>query len=62
MCWARFGRARGADALQLGDVASGLPFSFVNGFAFLERFYSVYDTTNKRLGLATTSYTTATSN
>ncbi|TCD61234.1 hypothetical protein EIP91_008721, partial [Steccherinum ochraceum] len=31
--------------------------AFVNGMAFLERFYSVYDTTNNQIGLATTSFT-----
>ncbi|KAJ7182850.1 aspartic peptidase domain-containing protein, partial [Mycena crocata] len=41
---------------------SGEGFDFVNGFAFLERFYSVYDTTNKRVGFATTRFTTATTN
>ncbi|KAJ6598192.1 aspartic peptidase A1 [Mycena vulgaris] len=41
---------------------SGEGFDFVNGFAFLERFYSVFDTTNKRVGFATTPFTTATTN
>jgi hypothetical protein len=41
---------------------SGSGFDFVNGLSFLERFYSVYDTANKRVGLATTPFTTATSN
>ncbi|KAG6837331.1 hypothetical protein H0H93_011426 [Arthromyces matolae] len=41
---------------------SGEGFDFVNGFAFLERFYAVFDTTNKRVGFATTSSTDATSN
>ncbi|KAJ7758098.1 acid protease [Mycena maculata] len=35
---------------------------FINGFAFLQRFYSVYDTTNSQVGYATTKYTTATTN
>lgn len=35
---------------------------FIIGYTFLERFYSVYDTTNKRVGLAATSFTKATSN
>ena len=42
------------------DSGAGLDFIF--GYAFLERFYSIYDTANGRLGLATTSHTTATSN
>lgn len=33
--------------------------AFVNGMVFLERFYSVYDTANDRLGLAETAYTYA---
>ncbi|KAJ7267186.1 aspartic peptidase A1 [Mycena rebaudengoi] len=41
---------------------SGEGFDFVNGFAFLERFYSVYDTANRRVGFATTPFTTATTN
>ncbi|PPR05338.1 LOW QUALITY PROTEIN: hypothetical protein CVT26_011601 [Gymnopilus dilepis] len=41
---------------------SGGGLDFINGFAFLERFYSVYDTANKRVGLATTPFTTATTN
>ncbi|KAK2465754.1 hypothetical protein APHAL10511_002298 [Amanita phalloides] len=42
------------------DSGSGL--DFINGYTFLERFYSVYDTTNHRVGFATTPYTTSTSN
>ncbi|KAF9473456.1 aspartic protease [Pholiota conissans] len=41
---------------------SGEGFDFVNGFAFLERFYSVFDTANDRVGFATTPFTTATTN
>ncbi len=41
---------------------SGQGLDFIFGYAFLERFYSVYDTANERVGLATTSHTTATSN
>jgi cathepsin E len=41
---------------------SGQGLDFINGFAFLERFYSVFDTANKRVGFATTSFTTATTN
>ena len=42
--------------------ASGQGLDFVNGYTFLERFYSVFDTENRRVGLATTSFTTVTSN
>ncbi|KAG1820851.1 aspartic peptidase domain-containing protein [Suillus subaureus] len=42
--------------------SSGSGLDFTNGYCFLERFYSVYDTTNSRVGLATTEYTNATTN
>ncbi|KAI0695610.1 aspartic peptidase A1 [Cytidiella melzeri] len=41
---------------------AGEGLDFINGMTFLERFYSVFDTGNKRLGLATTPFTTATTN
>ncbi|KAG2350726.1 acid protease [Suillus weaverae] len=41
---------------------SGQGLDFINGYTFLERFYSVFDTTNARIGFATTSYTDATTN
>ncbi|KAJ6621077.1 aspartic protease [Mycena sp. CBHHK59/15] len=41
---------------------SGAGLDFINGYTFLERFYSVFDTTNKRIGFATTPFTTATTN
>jgi len=41
---------------------SGSGLDFINGFAFLQRFYSVYDTSNSRIGLANTPYTHATTN
>jgi len=45
---------------SLGENENG--FDFVNGQTFLERFYSVFDTTNNRVGFATTANTDATSN
>lgn len=45
---------------DLGPAEEG--FDFVNGYVFLERFYSVFDTTNARVGFATTPFTTATTN
>lgn len=38
-------------------MESGQGLDFINGYAFLERFYSVYDTTNQRVGLAPTENT-----
>ncbi|KAH9947115.1 acid protease [Amylocystis lapponica] len=50
--------------LIVGDLGSdsGQGLDFINGYSFLERYYSVYDTANKRVGFATTSYTTSTQN
>ncbi|KAG1865900.1 aspartic peptidase domain-containing protein [Suillus subalutaceus] len=42
------------------DSGSGL--DFINGYTFLQRHYSVFDTTNNQVGFATTSYTDDTSN
>lgn len=33
-------------------VPSGSGFDFINGQVFLERFYTVFDTTNQRFGYA----------
>ncbi|KAH0838084.1 aspartic proteinase [Lanmaoa asiatica] len=41
---------------------SGQGLDFIDGQSFLERFYSVFDTTNSQVGFATTSYTDATTN
>ncbi|KAF8236774.1 aspartic peptidase A1 [Tricholoma matsutake] len=41
---------------------TGQGLDFINGYAFLERFYSVFDTAGHRVGLATTPYTYATTN
>ncbi|KAF8497311.1 aspartic proteinase from Irpex Lacteus [Gautieria morchelliformis] len=55
-----------ADSVYLivADIGrpSGQGLDFINGFSFLERFYSVFDTTNRRVGLATTPFTHATTN
>ncbi|KAI5895030.1 acid protease [Schizophyllum commune H4-8] len=40
----------------------GQGLDFINGYAFLERFYSYYDTANAEMGFATTKYTNATVN
>ena len=36
--------------------------TWADGFTFLQRFYSVYDTTNSQVGLATTEFTNAETN
>jgi len=41
---------------------SGKGMDFVNGQAFHERFYTVYDTLNERVGFANTPFTNATTN
>jgi len=41
---------------------SGLGFDFIMGYSFLERFYSYYDSTNNRVGFATTPYSDALTN
>jgi len=58
------GGSSGDIYLVVSDVGndSGSGLDFINGYAFLERFYSVFDTTNGQLGFATTSQTTSTSN
>jgi len=43
-------------------VEDGSGLDFINGFGFLQRFYSIYDTTGSRVGLAPTKYTDATTN
>ncbi|PIL28664.1 transporter [Ganoderma sinense ZZ0214-1] len=45
--------------LMVGDLGSksGGGLDFINGMAFLERFYQVYDSTNNRVGFAPTYYT-----
>ncbi|KAG8219573.1 aspartic proteinase [Butyriboletus roseoflavus] len=41
---------------------SGQGLDFIDGQSFLERFYSVFDTTYSQVGFATTTYTDATTN
>ena len=58
------GGTAGVIYLIVGDLRrnSGQGLDFVNGQTFLERFYSVFDTANQRVGLATTPFTDATTN
>ncbi|KAG1737825.1 acid protease [Suillus paluster] len=50
--------------LIVADIGSksDSTFDFINGYTFLERFYSIFDTTNQRVGFATTAYTESTLN
>lgn len=50
--------------LIVSDIGrkSGSGINFLLGQTFLGRFYSVYDTANARIGLATTPFTDATTN
>jgi hypothetical protein len=43
---------------DLEDMSS--EFGFIVGMTFLERFYSVYDIDNSRVGFASTRFTNAT--
>ena len=45
--------------LVVADMGSnsGEGLDFINGMAFLERFYHVYDAANNRVGFAPTAYT-----
>lgn len=50
--------------LIVGDIGtrSGSGLDFINGQTFLERFYSVFDTANNRVGIANTPFTRANTN
>ncbi|KAH8981192.1 aspartic peptidase A1 [Lactarius hatsudake] len=58
------GGATSSIYLVINDLgtSTGSGLDFVNGYTFLERFYTAYDTTNSRIGIATTPFTTATTN
>lgn len=61
---ADIGGTAGSIYLIVADLGnpSGAGLDFFLGQAFLERFYSIYDTTNSKVGLARTKYTDATTN
>ncbi|KAI0642333.1 aspartic proteinase from Irpex Lacteus [Trametes meyenii] len=50
--------------LILGDIGtpSGSGLDVINGMTFIERFYTVFDTQNNRVGIANTPFTRATTN
>lgn len=58
------GGTAGSIYLVVADIGSGAGsgLDFINGQAWLERFYSVYDTTKKQVGIANTPFTRSTSN
>ncbi|ORX91209.1 acid protease [Basidiobolus meristosporus CBS 931.73] len=60
----QIGGEAGGIYLAFGDLGSnsGAGLDFVLGLTFLERFYSVYDADNKRVGFATTRFTHANTN
>lgn len=54
----------GSIYLIVSDLGSnsGSGLDFINGFGWLQRFYSIYDTTNSQVGIATTPNTNAEAN
>lgn len=58
------GGTSGKIYLIVNDIGTntGEGLDFIDGQVFLERFYTVFDSTNSRFGIATTSSTAATSN
>jgi hypothetical protein len=49
--------------LMINEIGGDDPGqSFIIGMAFMERFYAVFDTGNKQVGLAYTPFTNSTSN
>lgn len=58
----QIGGSASAIYLIVNNLGSLPGLGFINGYTFLERYYSVFDTTNNRVGFATTAFTTATTN
>ncbi|KAJ3488415.1 hypothetical protein NLI96_g2845 [Meripilus lineatus] len=60
----QIGGEEGKIYLVVADLGSpsGQGLDFINGFVFLQRFYSIYDTTNSQVGLAPTPFTDAETN
>jgi hypothetical protein len=58
------GGQEGQIYLIVSDLGSsfGSGLDFINGFGWLQRFYTVFDTGNKQLSVATTAYTDADTN
>ena len=53
------GGTAGSIYLVINDIGSigGTGLDFINGFTFLERYYTVYDTGHKQFGIAKTDFT-----
>ncbi|KAG2368815.1 hypothetical protein BDR07DRAFT_1477728 [Suillus spraguei] len=60
----QIGGTSGLMYLVINDIGtpSGQGLDFINGYTFLQRFYSVFDTANSRVGFAKTSFTDAITN
>ncbi|EIW81194.1 acid protease [Coniophora puteana RWD-64-598 SS2] len=58
------GGNEGSIYLIVSDLGtnSGQGLDFINGFGWLQRFYTVFDTTNAQVGFATTPFTDAETN
>jgi len=58
------GGEEGKIYLIVSDIGnnSGSGLDFINGFGWLQRFYTVFDTQNSRVGVANTPFTDATTN
>ncbi|KAK0199003.1 aspartic peptidase A1 [Armillaria mellea] len=61
---ADIGGSPSAVYLIVNDIGtnSGEGLDFINGYTFLERFYTVFDTANERVGFGVTAQTRATTN
>lgn len=60
----KIGGKEGSIYLIVCDIGtrSGSGIDFHNSYVFMQRFYTVLDTTNKRVGFSTTAFTYATTN
>ncbi|KAF8551967.1 acid protease [Imleria badia] len=58
------GGTPGSIYLVVNDIGfpDGLAFDFINGYTFLERFYSIFDTSRQRFGIANMIYTNSNTN
>ncbi|KAG2070847.1 aspartic peptidase A1 [Suillus decipiens] len=62
---ARIGGQLGSIYLIVHDIGTPIGqggYDFINGYAFMQRFYTVFDTTYSRVGFSETAFTAATTN